>query len=440
MRSISFPILLLALTGRMWCQEAPVSLKIQEVMDQFGRSHHGVWIQAYSGVASDGDVHVLTLGHNGKEYKGFIQNLTKKDSLIVEGNYHFENIKLVLHDNNYELAGFMLGTAHVNGILVQVLDKRKEKGKYIEFVKLAREGFKILDCPAQVWFQSYTGVMDRNPVVIQLQKEKDQRVYGSISVPSKLTGYLVSGDCGDPLCETMDLKVHDFFGERFKDYKGKAAGPGKFQVDEWYKDKHFIHEIWQAGSKYFFKCRNSKLPGLHLYAQYPVLGERDFDNWMEDFINKWTEQVQSFYLPGPMQQQQQASLHMDLDWVSPEWVSGIMKFVEPWSEYVRSLPFTYDRKLNRIVSIEELFDKDFDYKAFFAEYVSWKKKEMMSINTSNRFKAYMELEFFSHWTLRPEGFCFTSEFNSVWGTRKIIIPYGLLQEHIRKTGPLKKLF
>ncbi|MBK9722783.1 MAG: hypothetical protein IPO78_14390 [Saprospiraceae bacterium] len=422
--------------------QAPVfSLKVQELMDLFSPSQQGgIWIQHYSGVSGNGDSYILSLGHNGREYRAILQNLTSDETLNAEGNYHFENIKLVLQDSLLEIAGFLFGEVKPNGILIQVLDRRKEKGKYIEFQKMTREGFKVFDCPVQVWYQSFAGIMDRNPVIIQLQKDFDQRIYGSISVPDKLTGYMVSGNCDDVPCEKMDLRVHDFFGERFKEYKSTPLALNQIQVEENYKDKFQIFETWTSQNKYNFKCKNLSFPGLKMYAQYIQIADRDFDNWIESFITKWTEQVVSFYQVGPLREQKQANVTMDLDWISLDWVSGIFKFTEPWSLDERSLGFTYDRKLNRIISIEEIFDKTFDYKTFFNDYISWKKKEMMSMNTSNRFKAYMELEFFTPWTLRPEGFCFTSEWNFIWGTRKIIVPYALIQEHIKKSGPLRKLF
>ena len=193
-------------------------------------------------------------------------------------------------------------------------------------------------------------------------------------------------------------------------------------------------------SIFYFNCKNLSIPAIRLFAQYIQIGDREFDFWIEEFIKKWSDQVISFYQPGGLQEQKDATANMDIDWISQDWVSGIFRFTEPWSDVERSLAFTYDRKFNHVISIDELFEKDFDYKAYFADYISWKKKEMMSINTSNRFRGYMDLEYFSLWTLRPEGFCFTSEFNSVWGIRKIIIPYALLQDHIRKGGPLRKVF
>ena len=65
---------------------------------------------------------------------------------------------------------------------------------------------------------------------------------------------------------------------------------------------------------------------------------------------------------------------------------------------------------------------------------------MASVNTSGRFKLYLQNEGFKHWTLRPEGFSFSSDFSRIWGNRKIIIPYSLLAEKIRKTGPLKRIY
>lgn len=421
-------------------QTTTVSLKVHEVMDMFGKTQQGVWINHYAGISTEGDSYVFTLGHNTKEYKGILQNLSKSELNTVEGNYQQEQIKLVLQDTGFDITGYLMGDVNPNGLMVRILDKRKEKGRYIEFEKVNRDGFKVLDCPTQVWYQSYTGIMDQVPVFIQLQKEKDQRIFGTISQPSKLTGYIINGNCEDAQCLKMDLRVHDYFGEQFKEYKVTTPDQKHIQVEEFYKGKIQIFENWMLENKFYFNCKNLSIPAIRLFAQYIQIGDREFDFWIEEFIKKWSDQVISFYQPGGLQEQKDATANMDIDWISQDWVSGIFRFTEPWSDVERSLAFTYDRKFNRVISIEELFEKDFDYKAYFADYISWKKKEMMSINTSNRFRGYMDLEYFSLWTLRPEGFCFTSEFNSVWGIRKIIIPYALLQDHIRKGGPLRKVF
>lgn len=409
-------------------------------MDMFGSLQQGVWINHYAGISTVGDRYVFTLGHNGKEYKGILQNVNKNEVITAEGNYKSEEIKLVLQDANQEFSGYLFGELQGSGVLVQILDSRKEKGQYIEFEKVNRDGFKVLDCPGQVWYRSYHGTMNQTPVFIQLQKERDQRLFGTVSVPLKQTGYIVSGSCDETKCFKMNLNLHDYFGERFKEYKVTTPELNRLQAEEFYKDKFQIVEDWYQENQFKFFCKNISVTALRLYAQYIQIGDREFDSWIDAFITKWTEQVISFYQPGDLQEQKDANANMDIDWISQDWVSGIFRFNEPWSEVERGLAFTYDRKLNRIIGMEEIFDKDFDYKLHFADLISKKKKEMMRSNTSNRFKAYLELEYFGHWTLRPEGFCFTSEFNSVWGMRKIIIPYSELQQHIRKSGPLRKLY
>lgn len=421
-------------------QTTIVSLKVHDVMDMFGSQKQGVWINHYAGISTEGDSYVFTLGHNGIEFKGILQNLNKNEMTTVEGNYNPGQMKLIVMDSSFDMAGILYGEINTTGVLVRILDKRKEKGCYIEFERVNRDGFQLLECPSQVWYQSYNGIMDHYPVIVQLQKENDQRVFGTISVPSNMTGYIISGNCEDTRCLKMNLRVYDYFGERFKEYKVTTPETNRIQVEEFYKDKIQIFENWNSENKYLFKCKNISLPVVRLYAQYIQIDDRNFDIWLEDFILKWTDQVISFYQPGDLQEVKNATANMDIDWINADWVSGIFKFTEPWSDEERSLPFTYDRRWNRIISIEEIFEKDFDYKSYFSEYISKQKKEMMSQNNSNRFKAYMDLEYFSHWTLRPEGFCFTSEFNSVWGTRKIIVPYHLLHERIRKNGPLRKLF
>ena len=84
--------------------------------------------------------------------------------------------------------------------------------------------------------------------------------------------------------------------------------------------------IFLQSKLYNFDCKNISVPAIRLYAQYIQIGDRDFDSWLEDFITKWKDQVISFYQPGNMQDQKDATATMDIDWINTDWVSGIFRF------------------------------------------------------------------------------------------------------------------
>ncbi len=426
--------------SRLASQDSLTALKIQEVIDLFGSKSKGIWITHYTGIASNGDAYLLTLGHNQLEQRGFLQFPSRSREFYVEGPYYADQIKLVVQDSSFEHRGFLLGDVSRSRIIARFMDPKNESGIYIEFEKVGRDGFKILKCPSAMWYRSYEGIMDQNPVVAQLQKDSDLRIFGTLSVPGKLTGYLVNGHCDDDDCNQMSLRLNDYFGERIKEFRITNQPNNKAVTEEIFKSKYPINEDWTKTQQYRYECKNMSAPGLKIYAQYIQTGDRDFDQWLLSFFEKWADQLLAYYKAGPVEQTLDCNAYMDIDWISQDWISGIFRFVEPWGDGERNLAFNYDRKLNRIISLEEMFEKDFDYKSFFKEYIDWKKQEMMSLNPSGRFKIYMELEHFKNCTLKPEGFCFTSEFNLVWGVRKIIMPYTLLQPHIRKAGPLRKLF
>ncbi len=433
-------ILLCLCASRLFAQDTMSALKIQEVIDLFGSNSKGLWITHYAGIASNGDPYMLTLGHNQKDQRGFLQIPSKSIDLFVEGPYYPDQIKLVVQDSSFEHRGFLLGDVTRTRINARYMDSKNESGIYIEFEKVGREGFKTLTCPSAMWYRSYEGIMDQSPVIAQLQKDSDLRIFGTLSIPGKLTGYMVNGHCEDDECNRMALRLNDYFGERVKEFKLTNQPNNKAITEELFKSNYPVYENWTKTQHYRYECKNMSAPGLKIYAQYIQTGDRDFDQWLLSFFDKWSDQLLAYYKAGPVEQTLDCNAYMDIDWISPDWITGIFRFNEPWSEGERNLAFNYDRKLNRIISVEEMFEKDFDYKTFIKEYIDWKKQEMMSLNPSGRFKMYMELEHFKNWTLKPEGFCFTSEFNLVWGIRKIIMPYTLLQPHIRKFGPLRKLF
>lgn len=440
MRFIVCLSILTLVSSMLPAQQVDPFHQIRHIIDLFGTKNKGLWIQVYSGWSHKGERYALVLGHDLNAYKGILSRLEKKDSFLVEGAYHQGQFKLVIQDSTYEHVGFLLAEMYESGLKARWMDSGKETGLYIEFEKVPREGFAAPKCPSRNWYQSFSGIMEKEPVFVQLQSDIDQRVYGTLSVPQKLTGYILSGDCEDPKCKLMKLRMHDYFGERVKEFTIEKINEKQFKTEELFKQQIHITENWESVTKHSLVCKNMQLPGIKIYAQYLQLNDREFDQWINGFLDKWAEQVVSYYQNTPVENTKEFSAYMDIDWIHKDWVTGIFRFDEPWNEETRNLSFNYDRKSNRIISIDELFDKEFDYQKYFEDYLAWKKQEMMSVNTSGRFKLYVQTEGFKHWTLRPEGFCFSSDFNRVWGNRKIVIPYALLQDKIRKTGPLRKLY
>ncbi len=431
-----------------WClsiivlgaQTVTPATTVRQVIELFGNKSKGLWVQLYSGIGSRGERYVLALGHDQTDCKGIIKFIDRNDSLYLEGRYDPNQLKLVMQDQHFEHKGFLIAGFFDSGLRVQIMTARKETGSYIEFVKVNREGYEMPQCALNHWYQSFSGIMDRDPIKVQLQSDVDQRIYGTLSKPDKLTGYMLSGECEEPDCKKMNVVMHDFFGERVKEFHLKKIDDRHYQADELFKNATLISENWESEQRYVLKCKNVNLPGIRIYAEYLHLNDREFDLWLNAFLNKWIEQVVSYYQNTPVENTKSFSCYMDIDWITKDWVSGIFRFAEPWSDGDRNLSFTFDRKSGRVLGIDELFDSSFDYKMYFEEYISWKKQEMASVNTSGRFKLYLQNEGFKHWTLRPEGFSFSSDFSRIWGNRKIIIPYSLLAEKIRKTGPLKRIY
>lgn len=433
-------LLLCCMKSTHFAQQADHNGLILHLMDQFDAAQKGVWINHYNGLSNKGESYLLLLAHDRREVHGFLIQSETRDTFTLEGLFYPEKLKLILLDSSYEQKGFLLADYVDKGLYARIMDPGKEAGRFVEFIKVDRDGLQEIKCPPDNWYKSYVGIMDRAEVFVQIQRESDLQVYGSMSIPSKQTGYLLSGNCHDASCKKLDLVIHDFFGERIKEFSMEVMPDKRIEVTELFKGKTPLKEYWTALSSYKFVCLNYSIPGIRIYAQYLELGDRDFDIWINAFFKKWTDQVTAYYQGSPLENTKEHTGFMDIDWINNDWVSGIFRFNEPWSDQERNLCFTYDRKYNRIISIDELFDKEFDHSSYFSEYIDWKKKEMMSINTSKRFSTFLLPEPFSQWTLRPEGLCFTSNFNRVWGLRKIIAPYPLIENKIRKSGPLRKLF
>ena len=67
------------------------------------------------------------------------------------------------------------------------------------------------------------------------------------------------------------------------------------------------------------------------------------------------------------------------------------------------------------------------------------QKTKLAASGTKGYKHFIMNDEFKHWTLWPQGICFSSEANNIWGTQHLLIPYKLIKNQIRKNGPLKRV-
>ncbi len=106
-----------------------------------------------------------------------------------------------------------------------------------------------------------------------------------------------------------------------------------------------------------------------------------------------------------------------------------------------NIPYNYDLKNNRPLTLADLFSKKADYLAFLSEYCTADLKTRFNeaLNTAEGLAPVAEN--FAHWNLTPGGIEFTfSNFqlglDNATGDQSVLVPYSALKSLIQSNGPL----
>ena len=411
---------------------AQINLKTQDVVDLFEDHHHGVWINHFTGTNSEQDQIILSLGNDQKDYKGIIQNLSTRTITFIEGTYIPDTLKCIITDSTGTILGTLLGSFQDSFLTARILYNYKKQGSLIQLKQIPRIQSKLLDCPPQLNY--FSSKMDSIKYRIFIQNNGDGIVMGRLENWIDTITYILRGNCVNESCNRSVVNVYNLNNIKL----------GQIQIDVKNSNIHLskLTRVFDSlnlkiAKNYPFACKTNTFNSSLLSAQYLNLDDKAYIKWINDYIIQYNQKLALEQTGTDSTHLQKSFLTMDVAWISDYWISGDILITGSNNKTNKS-SFNYSFRQNENLDIADLFEKEVDIKLLIDPLIHDQKTKLAASGTKG-YKHFIMNDKFKHWTLWPQGICFSSEANNIWGTQHLLIPYKLIKNQIRKNGPLKRV-
>jgi hypothetical protein len=128
----------------------------------------------------------------------------------------------------------------------------------------------------------------------------------------------------------------------------------------------------------------------------------------------------------------------DLGLINDEIYSGVLAIQSDCSDNIRSYPMVYNLKTGQKIDFAAQFTEGFNIKFFFSQYLKEKIKKVPEFKTPV-FKNHLKPESFQNIYVSDQGIVFATDFNTLLGSQRIVLPFTDLKGVIKRKSPLKKM-
>lgn len=383
----------------------------------------------------------LYLAYNENEWKGFTYYPAAKNKIYVEGGIVRNNLVLEeLDSNKMKIGMWLIAIDQIN----HQSNWRDVIGKinYNLILKKLTDANKALDY-RHSYCNVFEGMIDDQNFQLKVYINNGKKLRTSLMNYGKMYYYPSIPDCLNQDCTNFSLKIAseegikdiEFSPVSFKLINAKVKYENGVQKEYPFNETFFsqMKEVSYINNFYriYFSLPNTKNQSLNdtLDKELKLIIDTlktELDNCVETINETSTRLTTS------------ANGWFDLGMINDEIYSGLLTVQSDCNDKIRIYPLIYNIKTMQKINIADQFTEGFNIKFFFSQYLKEKIRKIPEYKTPI-FKNHLKPESFSNIYLSDQGIVFATDFNTILGSQKIILPYADLKGVIKRKSPLKKL-
>lgn len=409
----------------IWLSAQSVS---HAVFAQFDENERGIWIRQYEGRMDDLSYVYLVLGYNDSEYRGIIQQKGVED-WIVEGQIDGSTLKLLVVDQKDNVKGYLEGIIRDSSINATFSDQKRAFQRALSLKRVLKNRSTEI-CSDNKWLKSYSGRLLNDDIKLVLQREEENVVYGLLFYHEQGVSYDLFGTCQDVACRQVLFEI--------KNPQDQLVGSIKFEEDDkgfcWLQTGSQISSPLTKSKDLPMVCGSRYFKGARLSYVYPYLEDKKVDEWMKAQANQWL----STFPNASELQKKDFRFWVDLDFIGEKLVSGTINMQTPGSINPRRRSFILPFGEDKPIELDDWIGQQSSFKAKLSEAIESEKSRQRS-NEPESAQVWLMEQSFEHISIRKEGLCLKSDLSLVYGERKMIMPWSMVEPYLKRFVNLKKV-
>ncbi|HNM27510.1 MAG TPA: hypothetical protein PKL15_18830, partial [Saprospiraceae bacterium] len=398
------------------------------------------WIKRYMGRYDDVYTVEAALGYDGRNCRGFITYSKSKFRAKLDGTLLGPNLKLEERDEKAPVTATLQGKLENNMLALEWVNQGNTVGSHLEMTEIGPTNTPVDFCGADKWVNRYVGAWKGKPMELVLVR-------------------LHNGDMSAQLWNSVDNNSENLKGSMTPNGDLTLESypePGKplFWLESNIRSLQSIRCDWTSSNGEMrtieFTLRESLTMGCVEYADfvssydilYPNTSCTGCNQWFSQQITNWTNRcksaIQSKKLtPVPANRNAlRASMWPEVSCWSDGIFSGYLNYSDTWSGPAQGLAFNLDLKTGKPILLEDLFQKDFDFKSWVNEYMRKESPKNPRFAADPKFREWLYAEGYPLFTLRRDGIKISTLFHPIYGQQHLLIPYAELKPFLLPNTPI----
>ena len=413
-----------------------------QVAAMFPPNTRDLWINYLSGTIDDLHVVDMIIGTDGHSCKGLYTMRNSGITFTFEGDDNDHQLKLVELNNEGRLTGFLYG--RYDGQSFDGLWMNTKKNLSLPFKLSFVNSFidyKGLATDRCQWYQCFSGKVDNKNVKLAINREKELYTCQVWQDDRKNVDIILGRKEGVTTCLDLNM-AKTVLNDKIAIID--TSNISKLEIKFRDNNGNETSTTLKSERRLDFETYEYADYLSRLECVRPILNHKKFDPWIEEKLIDWLDEtISKLKATNPKnigtyeRWTQLFSGWVEVDLYIDDVISGTIYMQSSQTPKTEKIPFIYDLKSNKEIEIETLFNEDFDSKDYFKHALPAKKKE---VKWKPDVKTWVDGQKFSHVTLKDNGFCFKTDFSTIYGEKEIIIPYQELAVNLKNRSVIKELF
>lgn len=400
------------------------------------------WVRYFRGRMDDVSEVVLSLGFDGNQCKGYLNYSESKTRFQLSGT--LDGVVLVLNESDSQgmITGHLTGTLQGEQLEAEWTNATNTLGSRLEAKESKSQHASDVSCGDNKWISRYVARWANARVDFTLARVNNGGLNGYLWIES-------------------DNKTYNLKGKIFPDdhYELQAILPnGKVaaQLQGSLKNPQSTDCQWVgSGEKRTIKLmqRYQYQVGCLEYADYTSSYDAIYprtdctycNSVFDQRITAWVAQCKTAFQAQkkPNKPEFRNTLRASSWYEITCWTEtifcGYLTFAESWKSQTNGISFNFDLKQGKEISLEDLFNKNFNAQDWFAEYARKESPKMNKFAADPKFREWLQKDGFPMFTIRRDGLELSTHFHPIYGQYHLTVPYTTLKPYMRRDNPIADL-